>query len=329
MEVAKQERDQLGAVLVEWTAAQKARIIDAVKKLEEHEGTIEQAVDLWIKHRQAKPTLKSPAIGELIDGMLDAKATAGARPRYLTQIRWALKKFRDRFGGQKADLVTASEIESWLGTLKCAPVTRRGYWTDVRTLFSFARKRGWVLHNPADGVERIRIDESPVEIFSVGECRKLLDSCQKVSPNALACLAIGMFAGLRPSEIDRLPWSSIGEKYIEVHAKKVRSRQRRLVTIRPVLAAWLQIAPRQSPDWVRPENLVRMWRRMVKVSGVLWRHDALRHSFASYHLAECQDSAKTAHELGHFSQDMLFRHYRERVSAERAAEFWALFPQKE
>ena len=49
---------------------------------------------------------------------------------------------------------------------------------------------------------------------------------------------------------------------------------------------------------------------------------ALRHSFASYHLAYFKDAARTALEAGH-SQAVLFRHYRELVTQEDAEAWWS------
>jgi hypothetical protein len=45
-----------------------------------------------------------------------------------------------------------------------------------------------------------------------------------------------------------------------------------------------------------------------------WPPNALRHGFASYHLAKFNDQAKLAIELGHTKQDLLFRHYQRRAT---------------
>lgn len=320
---AESEILRLGSVMAEWTAAQKARIIEAFQKLKIHGGTVEDAVDLWIKHRQARPTLVSPTVDDVLASMLEAKKAAGARPRYLKQLAWSMRSFSERFGAVKADQVRPLAIQNWLASLTGAAVTRRGMLTDVRTLFSYAKRHGWVLHNPADAVERPRVEEINVEIFTPAECVALLASAAGYYPAVLAYLAIAMFAGARPSEVDRLKWSQVKEDFIEIEATKVRTRRRRLVTIAPALRTWLDLAPREG-EFIRPINFVRIWRRMIKRAGVKWRHDGLRHSFASYHLAAGRDAAKTAFELGHRSTEMLFGHYRERVTPAEAAEFWAL-----
>lgn len=51
----------------------------------------------------------------------------------------------------------------------------------------------------------------------------------------------------------------------------------------------------------------------------------LRHSFASYRLAEIHDAAKVALEMGN-SPEKLFRHYRELVTPDEAKEWFAIMP---
>ena len=57
-----------------------------------------------------------------------------------------------------------------------------------------------------------------------------------------------------------------------------------------------------------------------------WPPNALRHSFASYHLAHHQDAAKTALQLGHTESRTLFAHYRELVKPADAKLYWRIFP---
>jgi integrase len=53
---------------------------------------------------------------------------------------------------------------------------------------------------------------------------------------------------------------------------------------------------------------------------------ALRHGFASYHLATFQDAPATALQLGHTNTAMLYGHYREVVTPETAQAYWSILP---
>jgi integrase len=57
-----------------------------------------------------------------------------------------------------------------------------------------------------------------------------------------------------------------------------------------------------------------------------WPSNALRHSYASYHLAHFQDAPKTALQLGHTDTDMVFSYYRQRVRPAAAKAWWSILP---
>ena len=56
-----------------------------------------------------------------------------------------------------------------------------------------------------------------------------------------------------------------------------------------------------------------------------WKHNALRHSFISYRVAETQDVAKVSLEAGN-SPQMIFQHYRELVQPAAAKAWFAIVP---
>ena len=56
-----------------------------------------------------------------------------------------------------------------------------------------------------------------------------------------------------------------------------------------------------------------------------WKHNALRHSFISYRVAETQDVAKVSLEAGNLPQ-MIFKHYRELVRPAEVKAWFALAP---
>jgi integrase len=57
----------------------------------------------------------------------------------------------------------------------------------------------------------------------------------------------------------------------------------------------------------------------------VWKHNALRHSFISYRVAETQDMAKVSLEAGN-SPQMIFKHYSELVQPKEAKAWFAIKP---
>jgi integrase len=128
--------------------------------------------------------------------------------------------------------------------------------------------------------------------------------------------------------LERLDWSEVDLEsgLITVKAAKAKSARRRFVKIRPNLANWLaQYATHRG--MVTPNNC----RKMLEATRVAakikhWPSNALRHSFASYHLAHFNDAAALALELGHTDAGLVFQHYRQIVKPKDAEKYWDLSP---
>src|SRR5207247_802282 len=126
----------------------------------------------------------------------------------------------------------------------------------------------------------------------------------------------------------RLDWSEIDleSDLIEVTAQKSKTAQRRHVTLQPNLRQWL-LPLRKHSGPVVAENYRRRLAATQRAAGLIdWPHNALRHSFASYHLAHFGNAATTALELGHHDARVTFRHYRELVKPKGAAAYWSISP---
>ena len=187
--------------------------------------------------------------------------------------------------------------------------------------------RNYCVDNPAAKTAKAKEIEGTVGILTVTETARLLEAADA---ELVPFIAIGAFAGLRRAELERLDWSEIDFEsgLITVQAIKAKSARRRFVKIRPNLAAWLRLTPHATHRGaVTPGNC----RKMLEATRVAakihhWPNNALRHSFASYHLAHFNDAAALALEIGHTDSGLVFRHYREIVKPKDAKKYWNLFP---
>ncbi|MDQ6859586.1 MAG: tyrosine-type recombinase/integrase [Verrucomicrobiota bacterium] len=157
----------------------------------------------------------------------------------------------------------------------------------------------------------------------------------------LPFFAIGAFAGLRSQEIMRLDWSDIRfeQGLIEVAAAKAKTASRRLAPLLPALAAWLLPLRQRSGHvvgYTRNDMLCEARQQFCK-SGIkvrdelfqfTWKPNALRHSYASYRLADIKNAARVALEMGN-SPAMLFRNYRELVTEQQATVWFGVLPETE
>ncbi len=137
-------------------------------------------------------------------------------------------------------------------------------------------------------------------------------------------MALALFAGLRPSEIDDLEPGDVLEGRIRVQGGKLRRTLRRRTPIPPVLATWLEAYPfTGQPAGYR--NKFRVLK--AAVASDRWVQDILRHTSISFQLERDKDEARTAFNNG-TSKQMIDLHYRDVIDDPQVVEaFWNLTPE--
>ncbi len=299
----------------------RVEAVACAERLRPYGKTLTEATDHFLAHMAA--IQRSCTIQVLIAEFKAAKEQDGASTRYLKDIKHRLGLFEADFGSRVVAEIQSSEIDDWLRGLKVAAQTRNNFRTVLGTLFEFAMLRGYAPGNPTVKIAKAKVVRGAPEIFTPAQMQTILEK----APNAfIPYLAIGAFAGLRSAEIERLDWSEIdlGQRLIHVKAEKAKTAQRRLVPISDNLAAWL--APHAITAGPVVASLREQREKTCEATKIPWPANGLRHSFASYRLAHSKDAAATAAELGHSSPSMLYKHYRELVRPEVAAQWWQLLP---
>jgi integrase len=298
--------------------------LECAERLGEHGKTLRDATDFLIAHLQA--TKKSCTAEQLVRELLVAKEADGVSRRHLNDIRSRLSVFAEKFDGQMVATITSAQLDDWLRSLNVLAVTRNHYRQLLVLAFNFAVKRGYATDNPAEKTDKAKGRKSDIGILTVTQAARLLESA---TPDVLPYLAIGLFAGLRTAEIERLDWNRIDfdSGLIEVTAQNSKTAQRRLVTMQPNLREWL-LPLRKHKGNVTPANGFRQsFEQAREAAGIdEWPFNGLRHSFASYHLAHFKNAASTALELGHHDSRVTFAHYRELVKPKDAEQYWNVRP---
>jgi len=330
--VAQQKRiecQNFGTSLGEMPDAARAEAARLWKQLRDLGATLTEAVDFFFKH--AKPDAGERTVEAVVDELVQVWRKRGCSAAYLQVQSSMLGLFKKAMVERKIHTVMSLDIEKWIeGHADWQPRTRLNYQRSLSTLWEYAMRKKYATHNPLESLDDPILKNEPPGILTVEKATALLKAAQtKREGEMLATVAIGLFAGLRPAEIERLSWSEIdlAARLIEVTAKKAKTRQRRHVTISDNLFAWLKTVKTRAGNVAPPGKVHEKIVPLAKGIGVdPWPHDALRHSFASYHLAKHRDAARTALELGHGNQDMLFRNYRELVKPAQAEAYWNILP---
>lgn len=285
--------------------------------------TLSEATDFYCKHLNA--VQRSCTVNKLIPVFIDNKQGDGVGHLYLKDLRYRLKRFGDDFGDEVIATITNAQCNKWLKTVPYAPGSRNSFRRVLKLFFNYAVGEGYCRETPMSKTTKAKETDEPVEILEPEQLQSLLNNALS---EIIPFLAIGAFAGLRTAERLRLDWSEIhlDRNFIEVRASKSKTARRRLVTILPNLRAWLE--PRQQEQGrIVPPGLSKKMEAARKAAGIdPWPHNGLRHSYASYHVAQFKDAAALALQMGHTTTDMLFDHYREVVSPQKAEKYWNIVP---
>jgi integrase len=233
----------------------------------------------------------------------------------------------DSFGSRGIGSVKTEEIEAWLADRPGGAQSMENYRRVIGQVWNFAMKRGMCSRNPVDAIEKVAIDEKMPEHLPVAKVEKLLRSAQKLHPDMIPHLAIGIFAGLRPvNELRGVQWGDINldDNLLLVRPNTAKKRRSRLVEIAPNLRAWLKRCQKKRGALAYSAKKIAEIR---KDAGIKWNPDVMRHTYATYHLAKWNDAAKTALQLGHTrGVEVLFNHYRGLAKTAEAEKFWSIMP---
>jgi integrase len=240
-----------------------------------------------------------------------------------------LEKFAAAFPCNISD-VSAVQIQEWLDGQKLSAQSYQNNRRVVNTLFNFAmdKKRRYVRDNVVDDVDEVDIDEREPEIFTPDEARSLMANA---SEDFLPQMAIGLFAGVRSAEIQRLTWDKIDfkERHIILKAGVAKTGARRIVPMHDNLFEWLApYADKKGKLWEFTDDAFdKRLAATAKAAGIEWKHNAPRHSFISYAFAATDDEAKVASWAGN-SPKMIQKHYRKLVTKAEAQKYFAIHPPK-
>jgi integrase len=332
-EFADKKREELkeeGAREAEITPAERRalhRFREEVSKLpgSGSEATLAHAVDAFLATLKSRH--KALTIGQVSAQLLKRIKKGGAGASHVYTITKRLDRFEGVYGDWLACDLSPELIGEFIDGLSVGAQTQRHYRAAISQLFEFAVQKGAAEFNPVAQIPVPKVVRDEPGILTPKQVKALLTHAPA---DIAAPLAIGFFAGLRRSELERLDWSEIdfNQGFVKVQAKKTKTAKRRLAPLLPNLKKWLQ-PHRQLSGPLMPSEMIWRTRLAEAMKGAKieeWPHNAPRHSFASYRLAATNDAAKVALELGHSRADLLFEHYRALVSPQAARAYWKVAP---
>jgi integrase len=237
--------------------------------------------------------------------LVEWKKKTGRSERHVASLDYRLRKLVKAIGDKPVTAITTQDLEAELDRhCDWNATTVHSVVQGWKIALNFAVRRGYALKNPADRLELPKIVHDEPRVLTVDEARRLLAATlfsdrHPLLPACRAYLAIGMFAGIRPEEMERLEWSHVmlSTATITIKFANAKARDRRIVDIAPNLGRWLQpLAKQRGKVLTQPIEDLRAAAR-----GVLglpkWPSDVLRHTYASYHYAMHRNEQETKHQM--------------------------------
>jgi integrase len=296
-----------------------------------------------LRHEHADRQRARMTVAEAVEAFLDYK-----KPRVGTGfakiLGGQLRRFAGAYGTEPLDKVTAADIEAWLGSLRSPrgarsllnPTTRNKVRKSLKSLFAYglAPARAWCHRNPLADIDPEKVKTSEPRAYTPEDAAKIMQTALAMNSPLLPSLALGMFAGLRPSETESIDLAVIN---LESDGFRTPAHHRngqptktgaRIAPLTPACKAWFATQTRRKGfAWQGDSDAYYLEMRAIlsaaKVKGIF---DGFRHSFITYRTAETRDVARVADECGN-SPNIIKKHYRELVTADAAKKFFAIRPE--
>lgn len=221
--------------------------------------------------------------------------------------------------------IGVSDLERVLSAYKNS-TSKRTYRRTFSVFFNWAVRHHYCLEDPCKRLDRQPKQMTRIEVLDLDEIKRLLWAAANFQGgSAAASIAIGLFAGLRPSELAALSPIDIAADRIKVAGGKLRRTLKRSVPIPPVLKAWLADFPFEG----HPKGWDYKFKALKKATKARrWVHDIIRHTSISFQTERDKNEPLTAFNNG-TSVKMMDDHYRNTIDSEKQiAEFWKLTPSK-
>lgn len=260
--------------------------------------------------------------------------------------RQTANRLKGALGEHLLASLTPTDLQKALAPTGTPPTSAKTHLGRGRAFWNWAAGKGWCRTETYEGIQLKKSSDEAgeISILTPTEVKALLLAAEKHFPHAVASYALQLFAGIRVEEITRLETRHVSLDGIELPAAVTKKGRRRHITPNDTLAAWLTKYPFQPcSNWKRVDRAVRYlagwnlspdpdlvkpeWIKMDKASRPDWPQNGLRHSHASYAVANGASIDTLLFEFGHTSKpDVLRSHDVGRASKKEAKEFFAIRP---
>lgn len=302
----------------------------------------------WKESRKAVPTTAPTlTVTKAVEQYLQLReAEGGVDAHYLSHVRRHLRdSLAVRLGHVLLHQVDATMLRDWLTNLKgrirkgstgtLGIEARRHYYRSMRAFLNRCVTEEWLAKNPCDTVAEPKptlaelAASEEIKLMPVADVEALFRANR--NHRVIGRLALEAFGGVRYSTAAKMKAEHINYeiKGLAMPGAIHKSRKRKFRQGHPdCLWKWLEHVKATMPGcWDMSEREYFNEKREAFVrANVTNPHNGLRHSFASYLLAECKSLPTVSYLMQHAKTTMTER-YEGRASEQDAQRYLAITPE--
>lgn len=215
--------------------------------------------------------------------------TNKARKTFLNDER-PIQALKSHWKGKYLASIKPKDIEDWkaLRLLSVSPRTINRDLAALRSLFTKAVEWGFLKEHPMKGVKGLKYQKRPPTFLTLDQVDQLLEACSY--PPLYLFVVLGVYTGMRRSEIEGLRWSDVDLRRKEIRVQEdTKNNEYRIIPMAELVEKALRAAHSPFQEYVLTLPDGRTFRRSEKrfqaalgAAGLprIRIHD-LRHSFAS------------------------------------------------
>jgi integrase len=231
--------------------------------------------------------VKRITVAEAFDLFIAAKRKEGCRDRTIQNLKSRVGFLKTKFGGTLVSDIMPAHVDEVLLRDGVSRDTRENNRRAISSFFSWCiapdpdklQQQGYCSTNPAKKQTRAKrangVDEQPPVTFTLAESRSLIETAKSFKHGKLVpYISLGLFAGIRPSELSRIAWDDIDlhAGTIRIAAQVAKTRSHRIiemvrVTVKDKRGKEQMLAPNLA-QWLAPYA-----DKKTPIKGPNWRKD--------------------------------------------------------
>lgn len=248
---------------------------------------------------RVRPIVQSLPMLQHVSGYRQHATLAGLAATTIKRRGTALRLLVTESRIDRPDQLTRDSIERWLLT-RPNPQTRASYLADVRAWCKWLVRDGIIDADPSIGIPTPKIPTRLPTPLSTDDVRRLRETIH--DPVDRAILTLGLFAGLRVSEIGALDAGDIDRGRGTILVRQGKGAKDRVVPAAAIVCAVTAPVGPAIGLALQGQTVSRHIRSAFALAGVVGHrpHD-LRATFATELLRSTGDVAMVSAVLGHSS----------------------------